>query len=135
MLGRERTGLTRAFAGMYAVFLAAIVLPGGFAVEPLALPTLAFAIVSTAILAVLVFGASTRRILGASAGRAVLGLASAYFWCVFAVNDLNHMVGPRRADWLEPLYELSLALLVLALLIRFADSFMERRKVRMAEAR
>ncbi len=133
-LGRERAGLTNAFACMYAVFLASIVLPGGLAGEPLALPTLAFAIISTAILAVLVFGASTRRVLGPSAGRAVLGLASAYFWCAFAVNDLNHMVGPRRADWLEPLYVLSLALLVLALLLRFADAFLERRKVRMAEA-
>jgi hypothetical protein len=133
-LGRERTGLTQAFACMYAVFLLCIVYTGAYIGEPLGLPTLAFAIFSTAILAVMVFGTSTRRILGSSAGRAVLALSTAYFWSVFAVNDLSHLVGPRRADWLEPLYELSLTLLVLALVLRFADAFMERRKVRMAEA-
>jgi hypothetical protein len=132
-LGRERAGLVQAFACMYAVFLACIVLPDTSADEPLGLPTLAFAIFSTVILAVMVFSTSTRRILGSRAGRAMLGLANAYFWCVFAANDLERMVGPHRADLFDTFYRLSLTLLVLALLVRFADAFVERRRVRMAE--
>ncbi len=56
------------------------------------------------------------------------------FLCAFVVNDLNHLVGPHRADLFDLSYQLSLALLVLALLVRFAGAIVERRKVRMAEA-
>ncbi len=133
-LARERIGLTQAFAGMYAVFLGCIVLPGFFAENVVSLPTLAFAAFSALILAVMVFGTSTKRALGPLAGRATLGLSNAYFWCAFAASDMNHMVGPHRPDVFDVFYKISLSLLVLALLIRFADAFVERRRVRMAEA-
>jgi len=133
-LGRESIGLTQAFGGMYAVFLACVVLPGFFADDAFSLPTLAFAALSASILAVMMFGTSTKRILGSRAGRAMLGLSNAYFWCAFAASDLGHMVGPHRADVFDIFYEISLSLLVLALFIRFADAFVERRRVRMAEA-
>jgi len=134
VLGRERAGLTQAFAGIYAVFLACLALPNFLIGEITPLPTLAFAILSTFILAVMLFSTSTRRILGSRAGRTMLGLANAYFWCVFAANDLDQMVGPHQASGFDAFYRLSLILLLLALLVRFADAFVERRRVRMAEA-
>jgi hypothetical protein len=132
-LGRERAGLTQAFAGVYAVFLSCITLPYFLTGEAIPLPTLAFAVFSTLILAVMLFGTSTRRILGSPAGRAMVGLSNAYFWCAFAASDLDHMVGPHQKGIFDLFYHFSLILLVLALLVRFADAFMERRKVRMAE--
>jgi hypothetical protein len=133
-LSRERVGLMQAFACMYAVFLACIALPDFLMGGQVPLPTLAFAIFSTLILAVMLFGTSAKRILGSSAGRTILGLSITYFWCAFVVNDLNHLVGPHRADLFDLSYQLSLVLLVLALLVRFAGAIVERRKVRMAEA-
>jgi hypothetical protein len=133
-MARESIGLTQAFAGMYAVFLSCIVLPGFFAENVISMPTLAFAALSALILAVMMFGTSTKRALGSLAGRAILGLSNAYFWCAFAASDLNHLVGPHRATLFDSFYEISLGLLVLALLVRFADTFIERRRVRMAEA-
>jgi hypothetical protein len=134
ILGRERAGLVQAFAGMYAVFLTCIVLPYFLTGEAIPLPTSAFAVISAFILAVMLFSTSTLRILGSRAGRTMLGLANAYFWCAFAASDLDQMVGPHRATLFDAFYRLSLGLLVLALLVRFADAFMERRRVRMAEA-
>ena len=134
VLARESVGLTQAFAGMYAVFLGCIVLPGFFTDNVVSLPTLAFAAFSALILAVMVFGTSTKRALGWLAGRAILGLSNAYFWCAFAASDLEHLVGPHRASMFDTFYEVSLCLLVLALFIRFADTFVQRRRVRMAEA-
>ncbi len=133
-MARESIGLTQAFAGIYAVFLSCIVLPGFFTENVVSLPTLAFAAFSALILAVMMFGTSAKRILGSHAGRAILGLSNAYFWCAFAASDLGHMVGPHRATAFDVFYEVSLSLLVLALFVRFADTFLERRKVRMAEA-
>jgi hypothetical protein len=133
-LGRESAGLMRAFAGMYAVFLACIVAPYSLGTDSIPVPTLAFALLSLFIVAVMLFGTSTKRALGSRAGRAMLGLSSAYFWCTFAANDLDHMVGPHRLDPFELFYQVSLSLLVLALLLRFVDAFLERRRVRMAEA-
>ncbi len=133
-LARESIGLTQAFAGMYAVFLSCIVLPGFFTENVVSLPTLVFAAFSALILAVMVFGTSTKRALGWLAGRAILGLSNAYFWCAFAASDLEHLVGPHRATVFDMFYEVSLCLLVLALFIRFADTFVQRRRVRMAEA-
>jgi hypothetical protein len=134
VLSRESAGLTQAFAGMYAVFLGCVVSPYFLTGEEIPLPTLAFAVFSTLILAVMLFGTGARRILGSRAGRTMLGLANAYFWCAFAANDLDQMVGPHRATAFDAFYRLSLSLLVLALFVRFADAFMERRRVRMAEA-
>ena len=133
-LGRESVGLTQAFGGMYAVFLATILLPGFLTDDGFSLPTLAFAALSAVILGVMMFGTSTKRILGSRAGRTMLGLSNAYFWCAFAASDLDHIVGPHRASVFDVFYDISLCLLVLALLVRFADAFVERRRVRMAEA-
>jgi hypothetical protein len=133
-LARQSTGLTQAFGGMYAVFLASILLPGILTDDAYAVPTLAFAALSACILAVMMFSTSTKRVLGSRAGRTMLGLSNAYFWCAFAASDMNHLVGPHRASAFDLFYEVSLSLLALVLFIRFADAFVERRRLRVAKA-
>ncbi len=124
-LARERTGLALAFAGIYTVFLVCAMTPDYFASAHVPLPTAAFAVFSLLILAVILAGeragladASWRPAL-----RAMETVGVAYFWMVYAVNDLDHLSGPHRPDGY---YGLSLSILVAALLVRFADSFWQR---------
>ena len=124
-VARERTGLALAFAAMYVVFLLCALAPDYFAGTRLPLATLAFAVFSTMILAVIIAGeragfadASWRLAL-----RAMETVGVAYFWAVYAVDDLGHMSGPHRPDGF---YAVSLSILVAALLVRFADSFWQR---------
>jgi hypothetical protein len=124
-VARERTGLALAFAAMYVVFLLCALAPDYFAGTRMPLATLAFAAFSTMILAVIIAGeragladASWRLAL-----RAMETVGVAYFWAVYAVDDLSHMSGPHRPDGF---YGISLSILVAALLVRFADSFWQR---------
>lgn len=125
-LRRERVGITFAFAGMYGVFLVWIVAPYYFAHEHMPLPSLTFVLFSAAILAVFVTSARDIRFSRSASGRTVQSLSTGYFWVVFAINDLDHTIGPHRPD--GGFHGFSLALLVLALLARFADTLIERRK-------
>ena len=127
VLARERIGLSLAFAGMYAVFLVCAVAPDYFAGTHIPLATLTFTAFSAIILAVVLAGeraahadASWRPAL-----RTMEIIGVAYFWAAYAVNDLDHMSGPHRPDGY---YGLSLTILVLALFVRFADSFWQRYK-------
>ena len=127
ILARERTGLALAFAGMYAVFLGCAVAPDYFAGAHVPLPTLAFAVFSAVILGVVLAG---ERAVHADASwqpalRTMEIIGIAYFWAAYAVNDLDHLSGPHRPDGY---YGVSLTILVLALLVRFADSFWQRYK-------
>ena len=125
LAARERTGLALAFAAMYVVFLLCALAPDYFAGTRMPLATLAFAAFSTLILAVIIAGeragladASWRLAL-----RAMETVGVAYFWAVYAVDDLSHMSGPHRPDGF---YGISLSIFVAALLVRFADSFWQR---------
>jgi hypothetical protein len=124
-VARERTGLALAFAAFYVVFLVCALSPDYLAGAHVPLATVVFAIFSTVILGVILAGersgladASWRPAL-----RAMETVGVAYFWMVYAVNDLDHLSGPHRPDGY---YGLSLSILVGALLIRFADSFWQR---------
>jgi hypothetical protein len=61
---------------------------------------------------------------GDKACRAMLGVAVGYFWLCYSLMGLAHISGPHRPD---AFYELSVILMVVGLLVRFADSFFERR--------
>jgi hypothetical protein len=127
ILARERVGLALAFAGMYAVFLGCAVAPDYFAGAHVPLPTLAFAAFSAVILAVVLAG--ERAAHAAASWRPALRtmeiIGVAYFWAAYGVNDLDHLSGPHRPDGY---YGISLTILVLALFVRFADSFWQRYK-------
>jgi len=94
---------------------------------------MAYCVLTAMILVVMSFSAhpAMERRLGAPASRALQRIATSYFWLVFIVTGLEHLVGPHRPDvW----YGFSLLLLVGVLLLRFADSFVAHwRQPRMAE--
>ena len=45
-------------------------------------------------------------------------MAASFFWLTYALTGLAHLSGPHRPDGF---YGLSLSLMILALLLRFAD--------------
>ncbi len=132
MLGRERCGLTLAFAAMYGVFLVNVVLPF-YLTGHMPLPSLVFSLFSALILAVMLIGTypAAVRFLGRQATRTLESLAVGYFWLAFAFADFDFIVGPHRPDYF---HGISLTLLLAALALRFADAFLQRRKVRLADA-
>ncbi len=131
-LGREQRGLMLAFAAVYGVFMASLVAPYLLSGTPLPVATAALCAFSGFILAVLLACTYdvSGRFLGPQACRGLQTLAGGYFWLAFALGDLDRLAGPHRPD---SYYGLALFLLIAALLVRFADSFVQRRKFQQAE--
>jgi hypothetical protein len=127
-VARQRTGLALAFAGMYAVFLGCTLVPDYMHGVHTPLATTVFCAFSAVILATILMGERAGRADAdwRPAWRAMEIMGVAYFWSVFVVSDLDHMTGPHRPDGF---YGFSLMVFVLALLVRFADSFVERYKL------
>ena len=125
-LGRRRNGLALAFVGMYVVFLGCTLTPDAMSGAHVPLATLFFCAFSGLILAVVVAGAYAGRADAAwrSAWRAMETLGIGYFWLVFAIDALDHVVGPHRAG--SDYYGISLLVFAMAILVRFADSFAQR---------
>lgn len=133
-LARERVGLAFAFVCMYAVFLGCTLMPDYMSGAHIPLATLAFCAFSGLVLAVVLAGEYAGRATDPSwrsAWRAMESVGVAYFWLAYAINDLDHISGPHRTDHY---YGVSLTVLVLALLVRFADAFMRRYRL-MPQAR
>jgi hypothetical protein len=131
---RMRTGLALAFAAAYAVFLGLTMGPALSVGPHPPLSIMSFAVISAFVLLVLVAAAQRTQFGYAerTAWRTVESFAVVYFWLVFAVEDLNRLYGPHRPD---PLPGVALLLLTLALFVRFADAFLERRKALVQAAR
>jgi hypothetical protein len=62
---------------------------------------------------------------GRKACRAMLGVATIYFWLCYSLIGLAHISGPHRPD---TYYELSVILMVIALLVRFGEHFLHHCK-------
>ncbi len=121
-VGRERGNLTLGFAAASAVALACVAAPSNLGGEAMSAPAMAYCALTALILVVMLFSGhpATIRYLGAPAWRALQRIATSYFWLVFTLAGLEHLVGPHLPDsW----YGFSLLLLTAALLLRFADSF------------
>ena len=58
----------------------------------------------------------------AKARRAMLAAATGYFWLSYSVMALARISGPHRPD---AFYDISLCLMVVALLVRFADRWLD----------
>ena len=120
-----RRQLIWGFCASYAVFLAATLLPntiGGVTHQDLTAGMTVFAIFGGAIVVVLAYatGQGAAVLLGEPARRALLCVASAFFWLTYALTGLAHLSGPHRPD---AFYGVSLSLMIMALLLRFADRF------------
>ncbi len=132
-LGRERASLTLAFACAQAVSLLCVAMPSQFARQAMSAPAVAYCALTGMILAVMVASSHPAAAagLGAPVSRALQRVATSYFWLVFVVTGLDHIVGPHRPDsW----YGFSLLLLTGTLLLRFADSFVAHWRSRTAVA-
>lgn len=120
-LGRARGSLILAFAAASAASLVCVVAPYELSGESLSLPAVAYSGFTAMILVVMLFSAhpSMMRNLGGPAGRAMQRIATTYFWVVFTIAGLEHLIGPHRPDnW----YGFSMLLLVAAVLLRFTDT-------------
>jgi hypothetical protein len=133
-IARARTGLALGFAATYAVFLGLTVVPALSAGQHVPLPVLTFAILSSLVVLVLVVAAHYTQFGYAERApwRTLESSAVVYFWLVFAIEDLNRLYGPHRPDALAGV---ALVLLVLGLFVRFADAFMQRRRLLAQTAR
>ncbi len=65
-----------------------------------------------------------RAVIGDKTRRVLLGTAAIYFWLSYALMALSRISGPHRPDvW----YGFSLCLMVVALLLRYADRWFGHR--------
>jgi hypothetical protein len=122
-LGRERGSFTLAFVMVCIVSLACDLAPSQLGDGKMALPAFAYAMLTAGILVVMLFSAhpATKKILGGPAWRTMQRIATTYFWLVFALTALDHIVGPNVTDrW----WGISLLLLITAVLIRFTDALL-----------
>lgn len=107
------------FCASYGVFLASLLVQP---VMPLTPGLGLFIILSTMVILVMALSLSRRamRVLGERARHTLLGVAAAYFWLCYSAIALAHISGPHRPD---AFYDVSVSLMVAALLVRYADHF------------
>lgn len=111
------------FCACYGVYLITVLLPNAFAPDSMAQ--------SAGVTLFVLFGAGVTLVMalaltprmgeqaGEAARRALLGVSVIYFWLCYALMGLAHLSHPHRPDGF---YGLSLSLMILALLVRFADN-------------
>jgi len=136
-LGECRRQLLWGFCASFAVYLATLLVPNmvrplSAAHDGLTFGMAAFAVFSAVLTAIIAFGISgyAGALLGAAARRAMLIVGLGYFWLAYAMSGLAHITGPHRPD---AFYGISLSLMVTALLLRFADRFVQNWKRREPE--
>lgn len=122
-LGSLRRQLVWSFCASYGVFLASLILPnslGGVSHEDATAGMTLFALFGGMAMAVMAYAASRQALarLGEKVRRALLSVAASFFWLTYALTSLAHLSGPHRPDMF---YGVSLSLMILALLLRFAD--------------
>jgi hypothetical protein len=129
-LGGLRRQMIWSFSASYAVFLASMILPntlGGVTHDDATLGMIMFSLFGGGAAAVMAFAATRDAAarLGEKARQALLSVAASFFWLTYALTGLAHLSGPHRPDGF---YGLSLGLMILALLLRFADRLWAKRK-------
>jgi len=129
---RSLNGLRRqliwSFCASYAVFLGALLLPntlGGVTHEDATAGMVLFALFGGCAAGVMAYaaGRDAKARLGDKVRRALLCVAASFFWLTYALTGLAHISGPHRPDGF---YGVSLSLMIVALLLRFADRFVAK---------
>ena len=111
------------FCACYGVFLASMILPntlGGVTHGDETLGMTLFALFGGGAACMMAYSASQSAVerVGEKPRRALLSVAASFFWLTYALTGLAHLSGPHRPD---AFYGVSLSLMILALLLRFAD--------------
>jgi hypothetical protein len=114
------------FCASYGVFLASLLVQP---VMPLTPGLAMFVLLSTMVIVVMALSLlkAAARVLGERARQALLGVAAIYFWLCYSSIALAHISGPHRPDIF---YNLSVSLMVVALLVRYADHFVRHMRAR-----
>ena len=123
----ERRQLVWGFCASFLIYLASILVP-----NTLTPPTLdrdgltagmtLFVLFGAGLTLVIAYASSRHAaaFLGVKAQRCILGTGMSFFWLAYTLTALSRITGPHRPD---SFYGFSLSLMVLALLLRFADAF------------
>ena len=126
----ERRQLVWGFCASYGVYLASIVAPNaltppGIDRDGLTAAMTVFAVFSAGLILIVAYTASRQAgaFLGDKARAAMLGVGMSTFWLAYALAGLAHISGPHRPD---AFYGVSLGLMLMALLLRFADRFVAK---------
>lgn len=124
-LCEERRQLVWGFSASFGVYLLGVVvpnllLPDGPDDAGLTGGMATFALFGAALSGAIAFAArrDAARILGEKARATILGVGLSTFWLAYALSGLAHISGPHRPDMF---YGTSLSLMIVALLLRFAD--------------
>jgi hypothetical protein len=130
----QRHQLVWGFCASFGIYLASVQVPSsftlpGFKGDGASAGTTVFVAFGAALILVIAFAASRRAsvFLGERARGAMLGVGMAFFWLAYALTGLAHISGPHRPD---AFYGISLNLMVIALLLRFADRFAAKIRAR-----
>lgn len=115
------------FCGSYGVYLLSVFLPNVIRLSAGA--TLMVLFGGSVAVVMAVTAAPLKRLgdvplIGQRTRRAMLGTATIYFWLCYALMALARISGPHRPD---SFYGISLSLMILALLLRYADHWRARR--------
>ncbi len=114
------------FCASYGVYLLSVFLPNAIALSAGATLMVLFGGSVAAIMAgtVAPIRLNGRVLIGDKTRRAMLAIATMYFWLCYALMALARISGPHRPDvW----YGFSLSLMVVALLLRYADGWFGQR--------
>lgn len=126
-IGEQRRQLVWGFCASFGVYLASILAPNlltplGLARDGLTAGPTAFVMVGAGLTLVIAYaaGRDAALFLGKAACGAMLVVGLSYFWLAYALAGLAYISGPHRPD---AFYGFSLSLMIVALLLRFADRF------------
>lgn len=116
--------LFQGFCACYAIYLLSVLLPNSFSFEGAPAVDL-FVMFSSGVTLVMALALTPRmaQVAGDATRRALLGVAAIYFWLCYALMGLAYISHPHRPD---DFYGFSLSLMLVALLVRFADSYRMR---------
>jgi hypothetical protein len=130
----QRRQLVWGFCASFGVFLASVLVPNMLALpgtdrDGLTAGTTVFVLLGAALTMMIAYTASRQAavFLGEKARATMLGAGMSYFWLAYALTGLARIVGPHRPD---AFYGLSVSLMVIALLLRFADRFAAKIRTR-----
>jgi hypothetical protein len=127
-LDGARRQLIWSFCASYAVFLASLLLPnslGGVTHDDATAGMILFSLFGGLAVVVMAYAASRHAAaqVGEKSRLALLSVAASFFWLTYALTGLAHLSGPHRPD---AFYGVSLSLMIIALLLRFADRFVAK---------
>jgi len=123
----QRRQILWGFCASFGVYLASVLVPNLFAVSGfdgagLTAGMTVFVVFGAGLTLVVAYTASRRAavFLGEQARGAMLNVGMIFFWLTYALAGLSRISGPHRPD---AFYGFSLGLMLIALLLRFADRF------------